>query len=345
MFQIVLGALVGLVVEETVRAYVPRYLKHAWLVIIGWATYEALGTVFVEGHLMTVYGKTENRHLWISYCIVALCGALLFLFYWWILGKAFTKLNEQKRPGVTSNLSELRKERQELEDELVELESKLRPIAETERIQAKDSSTFWMSRMFGQETESDRLRKKIANRKKRLQQVETLVASVGLSEGWQREARPELPDVSLTCNWPETPPNHISDSWTVRNRLFIFSSPGMEPVYNVQIQPVEIGDYVAVFDELSQLGNATRYCYPLIQQRDDGKYEPTRDIELCIVEDMDYGKPTYLDSQNPVQANIPLKLRYRDKFGSTYEITYELRYDRYWRSGKIYRTNGIRHIT
>src|SRR5216683_2994988 len=96
MLRIILEAFLGLVVEETVRKYVPRFLRHAWMLILCIATWELgeLGKVFA----LEAFKMAKDRNLILpSYVAVAVLGAALFSVYWWGVGRALTALAVSKR--------------------------------------------------------------------------------------------------------------------------------------------------------------------------------------------------------------------------------------------------------
>jgi hypothetical protein len=82
MLRLLLDALFALVVEETVKKYIPRLLSQAWLLILGYFTWELLNEygTNVSVKIATTIGAKNTP---LSYVVVAVLGAIVFVFYWW----------------------------------------------------------------------------------------------------------------------------------------------------------------------------------------------------------------------------------------------------------------------
>jgi hypothetical protein len=103
MLRRLLEAFFAVVVEESLRAFLPHLLPYAWLIILTLLTWELLNSASVRNNVTRIYSQWGMRHHVISYAIVCLLGAGLLAFYWWGISKAFSILEPVKTASAAKD--------------------------------------------------------------------------------------------------------------------------------------------------------------------------------------------------------------------------------------------------
>ena len=139
----------------------------------------------------------------------------------------------------------------------------------------------------------------------------------------------------LECDWPNTGLNHPFK--VVRNRAFTLRNNREEIAFNVHIQDVLIGDFVAHFDVAPKLekGKPVYALLAISALEGKSKQPGTTDFELLLTD-------TYferLDNQEQLMQIIPLRVTFNDIHGNLYETSHELHYDGWTESGEIHFKN------
>jgi len=91
-----LEAFFAVVLEESLRAFLPHLLPYAWLAILTLLTIEILNTDRVKHRAVSVFRCVPWRYRMLSYVVVAAVGAGLLSFYWWGIQKAFAVIAPQQ---------------------------------------------------------------------------------------------------------------------------------------------------------------------------------------------------------------------------------------------------------
>jgi len=87
-----LEAAIVVVLEESVRNFIPRLLPYFWLFILLGLTWEIVDGKKVRELSQTLYGRLSGRQRVMSFVIVGIVSASLGLFYWWSIKKVFVAL-------------------------------------------------------------------------------------------------------------------------------------------------------------------------------------------------------------------------------------------------------------
>ena len=101
MLRLLLDAAIIVVIEETARQFIPKLLRHAWMLIACIATWEIRG--YAKDFALEIFKMAKDKNLvGLSYFAVAVLGAMVFTFYWWGIGKALTALAASKQAASQS---------------------------------------------------------------------------------------------------------------------------------------------------------------------------------------------------------------------------------------------------
>lgn len=162
----------------------------------------------------------------------------------------------------------------------------------------------------------------------------------------------DWPDVLLRCNWrgmwDATPQIPVAGHWIVRNRVWELSAPGGGPVYNVQIQDIDLGGLVARFAPVEVLTSETVSRNPVIYDAKTQIQVPTHDLETVLshppnnANTKPYARPKGGDQ---LTAEVPVFVHYSDKTGTHYRVAYVFHYEFLWQAGRIVRANGIEKLS
>src|SRR5579863_4274366 len=103
-------AFIAVVVEESVRKFIPPLLPYAWLAILWLLTWEILQSEKVKKLSGGIYSKLNKWERMLSFLIVAIVGAGISVTYWLGIRKAFavnsTSAITEVKPGPTSTRPE-----------------------------------------------------------------------------------------------------------------------------------------------------------------------------------------------------------------------------------------------
>jgi hypothetical protein len=169
----------------------------------------------------------------------------------------------------------------------------------------------------------------------------TPLLPAGIPENW--------PDVLLQCNWPSLVNTtvHTASQHIVRNRFWGLSAPEGGPVYNVQIEPIDLGGLQVRFRSVGVLTDKTSFVVPQVFDASTELQVITHDLESILLhpphnaDTSRYAKPGNGDQ---LTADVPLSVLYSDKNGTKYKVSYIFHYD-FWREeGHIARVNGIEQV-
>lgn len=97
MARRLLEALCAVVLEESLRIFLPSLLPYAWLLILSLLTLELLKIRAIAPRLAYVHTKFRGRNRFYFYAIVALLGVTLLSLYWWGIGKTFAAVEKRKK--------------------------------------------------------------------------------------------------------------------------------------------------------------------------------------------------------------------------------------------------------
>ncbi|SRR6266849_5359897 len=96
--RLLFEALFALVLEETVKKYLPRYLREAWMLIFTVFTWEFLTWDYCEKMALRVAIMSGTKNAMWSYFGVGVVGTALFIFYWWGIQQALRIADEKTIP-------------------------------------------------------------------------------------------------------------------------------------------------------------------------------------------------------------------------------------------------------
>ncbi len=97
MIRLIFEAFVALVVEETVRRSLPKYLHLCWMVIAGIITIEMLYSEQGKSISLSMAIMT-GKNVPLSYFVVALMGAAVFISYWWGIQQTLRRVDIEAAP-------------------------------------------------------------------------------------------------------------------------------------------------------------------------------------------------------------------------------------------------------
>jgi len=90
MAKRLLEAFIAVVLEESVRNFIPPLLPYAWLAILWWLTWEFLQSKKAKRLATTFYKRLGSGGRVVSYVLVAAVGAGMSLFYWMVITRAIS---------------------------------------------------------------------------------------------------------------------------------------------------------------------------------------------------------------------------------------------------------------
>jgi pyrimidine deaminase RibD-like protein len=150
------------------------------------------------------------------------------------------------------------------------------------------------------------------------------------------------PDLLLQCHWPSPSGPAMPPAFHfVRNRSWELSAPGTGPLYNVQIQAIDFGEFRVYFEPVDCLTNEVVVRNPQISDLQTNTTIRTHDFETLITHGptgCDLARFTTLD---PLAVEIPVRVTYSDARGQKYAIDYVFKYDLYHEEGRMVRKSGI----
>jgi hypothetical protein len=100
--EIVIGLLMSVLFEETLRHHIPRFLRQGWMLIAVYWTWKLLETRLVNDGTTSVYGAYGMSSPRASYAAVAIVSGVLGCAYWWGIGKGLQLINQEPVPAPIS---------------------------------------------------------------------------------------------------------------------------------------------------------------------------------------------------------------------------------------------------
>jgi hypothetical protein len=150
------------------------------------------------------------------------------------------------------------------------------------------------------------------------------------------------PDVLLQCHWQSPPGPPMPPGFhLVRNRSWELSAPGTGPLYNVQIQAIDFGEFRASFEPVDCLTNEVVLRSPQISDLETNTAICTHDLETLITHGPTGCDAARFSTHDPLAVEIPVCVTYSDARGQKYAIDYVFKYDLYHEEGRIVRKGGI----
>jgi hypothetical protein len=92
ILELLLHALLVVVVEETLRRYIPNLLPWGWMLIASLATWDILRSQWVTKHSISIIDTLTKGNRMLGYAVCAIIGAALFAGYWGMIQFTFSKL-------------------------------------------------------------------------------------------------------------------------------------------------------------------------------------------------------------------------------------------------------------
>jgi pyrimidine deaminase RibD-like protein len=158
-----------------------------------------------------------------------------------------------------------------------------------------------------------------------------------------RENCQHWPDVLLMCHWPSQINIPTSRGFhIVRDRVWELSATSVGPLYNVEIQDIDFGEFRASFEPVDCLANDVVPCNAQILDLATNNMIRTHDLETLITH-----SPTGCDiaryaTNDPLAFEIPICVTYSDARGNKFEVNFVFKYDVYHEEGRMVRNGGIK---
>ncbi len=169
------------------------------------------------------------------------------------------------------------------------------------------------------------------------------------------EEKSKWPDVILECDWPaprrEVPPRGVRP----KPRPWLLKLVGIGAVYDVQVEPIDLGDFEAVLDQPLRVLTTTAEVYPRVYHKTDTSRYRGPDLETVInssspkrfiqqyvteYEAIGWWFEEGIEAEI-IELEIPVWISYTDKHGDRFKIEYLLHYSRWTGIGEMRRAGSI----